>query len=190
MYTKWKNERKKKASHKSLARWNLIFQQWISIQLMMLQATKGKVLLWQKYMCWLITQSQSNQYGISVFILSLADHKFHAELENFSVWSQNQYIHVKKKLIFKWKLILAKVCRHLYSGVLATNDSCIIIYYICIRNSVLYFLFILDVLVLPSSGLFIAVFQLHWVEDEAQTRLIQAHHSTAVFSNPKVSRVR
>lgn len=58
------------------------------------------------------------------------------------------------------------------------------------RNSVLYFLFILDVLVLPSSGLFIGVFQLHWVEDEAQTRLIQAHHSTAVFSNPKVSRVR
>lgn len=51
----------------------------------MLQATKGKVLLWQKYMCWLITQSQSNQYGISVFILSLADHKFHAELEKFSV---------------------------------------------------------------------------------------------------------
>lgn len=101
-----------------------------------------------------------------------------------SCWTE-MFIHLKYKPIyshnffqiffFRWKkCFLPKSTDLFFSDISAANDSCLITHSISIRSGALYFLIVLDVLVLPSSGLFMAPLQLcrlqrsrRWSSDKA-----------------------
>lgn len=142
------------------------------------------------------TTVPSNQYEFtssSSFSHFHSDHKFHAELKSFpseikkTIYSCNFF----QIFILKWKkMLLAKIYRPLFSDISAANDRCLITHSISIRSGALYFLI---VLVLPSSGLFMAPLQLRQLQRSRRWSSDKAYPGSPfyrLFSNPKVSRAR